>query len=568
METKACKNCQKDFTIESDDFGFYEKIKVPPPTHCFECRMKRKMAWRNERVWYKRTCDATGKAILSIFNPKNPYKVYEQEYWKSDAWDPLTYGQEYDFSLGFFDQFDSLMKAVPHQNLITRNCVNSEYANYSTDGKNIYFSSSFVNAEDSAYLFGVVTDTKFSMDIHQSAGSEYSYELVDCTKSYNLFFSQNCEGCVSSYLLYDCRNCNNMVGCVGLRNKSYCIFNEQFTKEEYQKRFDEMKLDSREGLKNAREKFELLKKDIPRKFAVITKSNNAVGDDIINARNVYWGFYVRDDVDNIKYSFRVWKNTKDIYDGIILWNGAELCYENISVNAQRVHFSSLIWGGFDIQYSYNCFECNNVFGCVGLKKKSYCIFNKQYTKEEYEKLMNKIIEQMKEAGEYGEFFPARISPFSYNESIAQEYFPLSEVLAVTQGFKWAVLEEKKYIPTVLIANLPQTISEVDESILKEVIECAHKGQCEHGCTGAFRVTNFELSFYKKFNLPLPELCPFCRHWDRLIKKNPLNLWKRSCMCDIATHEHDGNCPNEFQTPYSPDRPEIIYCEKCYQQEIY
>ena len=27
------------------------------------------------------------------------------------------------------------------------------------------------------------------------------------------------------------------------------------------------------------------------------------------------------------------------------------------------------------------------------------------------------------------------------------------------------------------------------------------------------------------------------------------------------------CPNEFETTYSPDRPEIVYCEQCYQQEV-
>jgi len=31
METRNCQNCKKDFIIELDDFGFYEKIKVPIP---------------------------------------------------------------------------------------------------------------------------------------------------------------------------------------------------------------------------------------------------------------------------------------------------------------------------------------------------------------------------------------------------------------------------------------------------------------------------------------------------------------------------------------------------------
>jgi len=28
------------------------------------------------------------------------------------------------------------------------------------------------------------------------------------------------------------------------------------------------------------------------------------------------------------------------------------------------------------------------------------------------------------------------------------------------------------------------------------------------------------------------------------------------------------CTNEFETPYAPDRPEIVYCEECYNKEIY
>ena len=32
QETKTCQNCKAQFIIEPDDFTFYEKINVPPPT--------------------------------------------------------------------------------------------------------------------------------------------------------------------------------------------------------------------------------------------------------------------------------------------------------------------------------------------------------------------------------------------------------------------------------------------------------------------------------------------------------------------------------------------------------
>ena len=70
----------------------------------------------------------------------------------------------------------------------------------------------------------------------------------------------------------------------------------------------------------------------------------------------------------------------------------------------------------------------------------------------------------------------------------------------------------------------------------------------------------EFKFYKRMNLPLPRLCPNCRHYERLKQRNPLRLWHRKCMKE--------GCQNEFETSYAPDRPEIIYCERCYQQEVY
>ena len=56
-QIKNCQNCKQDFVIESEDFSFYEKMKVPPPTFCPDCRLARRLIWRNERTFYKRICD-------------------------------------------------------------------------------------------------------------------------------------------------------------------------------------------------------------------------------------------------------------------------------------------------------------------------------------------------------------------------------------------------------------------------------------------------------------------------------------------------------------------------------
>ena len=70
MEKRTCQNCKKDFTIKSEDFSFYEKIKVPAPTWCPECRMIRRMNFRNERSLYKQNCALCKKSTISMYARK------------------------------------------------------------------------------------------------------------------------------------------------------------------------------------------------------------------------------------------------------------------------------------------------------------------------------------------------------------------------------------------------------------------------------------------------------------------------------------------------------------------
>src|SRR3989344_7471001 len=112
-ETRICKNCARAFTIEPDDFGFYEKISVLAPTHCPECRHQRRLAMRNERTFYHRECDSCHKKIIAYYPQEKPQIVWCPECWYSDKLDPLAYGQDFDFSRPFFEQFTEMYKQVP-----------------------------------------------------------------------------------------------------------------------------------------------------------------------------------------------------------------------------------------------------------------------------------------------------------------------------------------------------------------------------------------------------------------------------------------------------------------------
>jgi len=571
-EVKNCQNCKNDFKIEPEDFNFYEKIKVPPPTFCPECRNQRRMSWRNERTLHRNKCAKTGKSLISCFSAESPFTVYERDIWWGDEWNPTEFGMEYDFSKPFFGQFRTLLEKVPHPNLFIGKCVNTFYGNYIGEFRNSYLISASWAGENVSYS-SRANACKDCMDMFTVNNCEFSYEDVTSSKCYETFFSQNADSCTSSYFLYDCKNCINCFGCTSLRNKSNCLWNEQLTKEEYDKKLAELDIGNFLNFLKARDKFEKLKLKAIRRFANIINSKNVSGDDIFHADNCHHCFAIKDEMKDCKFIINAIEGLKDSYDGYGTGVNTELLYEGMDsgINGARQLFVLTAWECLNTEYSLNCHGCNNIFGCVGLRNKSYCIFNKEYSKEDFAKLRIQIIEQMMKVPyidqkgriyTYGEYFPAELSPFGYNETVAQDYFPLSKEEVLNNGYSWVEKENPEYKATILSAELPEHINDAEEDIVKAVIEC-------ESCKRPYKIIQNEYLFLKRFTLPLPRKCFECRHKERFKKVNPMNLWHRSCMCDKDNHTHgQTKCEVEFETNYAPERPEIVYCEKCYQAEVY
>jgi len=577
METRTCQNCKNDFVIESDDFSFYEKIQVPPPTFCPECRFVRRLSFRNERSLYHRTCDSCKQKKIFMYPESTPFPVFCKECWWQDVWDPFSYGMQYDFNQPFFPQFYELMKLVPRPGTIQQgNNIQSDYSNRVTDMRNCYLVFGTIASEYSMYS-NIINGSKECMDDFYAVGSEQCYECIDVSKCYRCYFCCESQECAESYFLYNCRNCTNCFGCVNVRNKSNCIFNQQYSPEDYKKFIEEFKKGGREAIAEAQAKIEELKKDAIHPWMVCRSVSNSSGNWIEHSENAVHVFS-SNDCEDVKYGYSLSK-AKDSMDYSFWGSGSELVYDTINTGIQcsNIKWNHESWtGDSDLTYCTNCHSSKNLFGCIGLKNAEYCVFNVQYSKEDYEALVTKIISQMKElpyidaharAYSYGEFYPYEFSPFAYNETVAQEFFPLSKEEAQSRGYLWVDEVEKKYQATVDANNLPNTIEEVDEAICKEVISCLNNGKTSTKCTSAFKIIPDELAFYKRFSLPLPQYCSNCRHFNRLSKRNPLKLWPRSCICDNQSHGHSGMCPNEFETSYSPDRPEKVYCEQCYQREV-
>ena len=568
FETRNCQNCKKDFVIEPDDFGFYEKIKVPPPTFCPECRRQRRWAWRNNISLYSRKCESCDKSVVSIYSPDSKITIYCNKCWWNDKWDPKSYGMDYDFSKPFFIQFNELMHKVPHMGIVNDDGIASLNCEYTHDwwfSKNCYMCFSGWYTENIMYSFFILAGKNIMDSMVMRSASEWIYECTQCSRSYQVKNSELCLTCIDSTLLYDCRDCSNCFMCAGLRSKKYHFKNKQYTKEEYEKILSDYKTDTFSGMEIAKKEFDEFLLSYPRRCVQNFQSLNCVGEMISTSKNCKY-CYTTKGSENCKYcEFAGDSNNqnKDSCD-LTMTGGVSESYEGVIVDHSQLNLFGLFSvKSQDIKYNHHCHNCKYIFGCVGLRNTNYCIFNKQYTREEYEELLPKIIKHMNEMPyfdkkrnvyKYGEYFPIEFSYFGYNESCAMEQFLLSKKEAEEFGYNWQDNFQRTFgKETLKLEAIPESIKDVNDSILEEILSCIE-------CNRNYKIVPNELIFYKKMQIPVPRRCFYCRHANRVKRRNPFKLWRRKCMKE--------GCQNEFETSYAPERPEIIYCERCYQQEIY
>ncbi len=589
QETRSCQNCKNTFTIEDEDFAYYEKVNVPAPTWCPECRLIRRMATSNLKNLYPDTCDLCGKKMLSMYSPDKPFKVYCNTCWWSDKWDATTYEREYDFNKTFFEQYYELQLQVPQMALSvnTPTVENSDFCNGAGYIKNCYWVF-FADYSQDCFYSDYIVKMKDSFECLRSRDSELCFQCTNVTNSYGTFYSVDCDNCTNVMFSIDCIGCQDCFGCAGLRKKQFCIFNKQYSEKEYKEKIAELQPSSYKKLQELKEQAHQTWLSVPRKFMHGTRNQDVTGDYVSSSKNVKNGFFITE-AEDCKYCAMAYLDVKDCFDYASWGDGVSLIYDSFGVGhrSTNVQFSYNAWESLsEIFYSTYCFSSSNLFGCAGLSKKQYYILNKQYSKEDYESMVQKIRTQMNEKPykdskgrtyTFGEFFPIEFNLHNYNESFAQEFFPKKKEEVEKLGWPWHDFASKNFQVTMQPEVLPDNVSDAPETITKEIIGCAHAGKCNDQCTTAFKIIPQELSFYKKHGMALPRLCPNCRLQERRAQLQPMKLWSRTCACKgtkAGTHNNtekhfhgEDACPNTFETSYSPERKEIVYCEECYRSEM-
>ena len=565
METKNCKNCRLDFAIDERDQTHCAKIGVPTPSWCPKCRFVRRTANLNGWSLFYRPCDKCSKRTLSMYPPDAQVTVYCQPCWWADDWDGTEYAQDYDESRPFLEQVKELNDKTPHVALETTYLTlkDCDYCNAIAYGKNCMLAT-WSDYCENVFFSSFLASTKDTVDCLRMIDSELCYESIGQNKAYRVFFSEECDSCTDVWFSRNCYSCVNCFGCVNLRGASYCIYNEQYSREDYFEKLKEFEVDTYSGQMAMRAQIEDFWKQFPyRAYTGNTLNVNVEGEYVYESKNST-EMFMASGAEDCRYSqFITVKPARDCVDYSGWGNGVELIYEsaNIGDNSSNVKFSYYCFPDcLNLEYCMWVVAGKNNFGCSNLKRKKYAILNKEYEKEEYEALREKIVIDMKSrpyvdsTGQeylYGEFFSPEFSKFAYNTSNAHKFFPKTQEETLAMGYTWKAEEEQVAVATIQADDLPDSMNETDQSITKETIQC-------DTCPRKYRIVDGEFGLLQKMGMPVPHQCLKCRELRRFNRMHkPLELYDSTCA----------KCSEPMKTAYNPEGPETVYCVSCYQQEF-
>ncbi len=292
----------------------------------------------------------------------------------------------------FLEKYELLKKSVPVPAVFAPYSINSEYADNNMRGKNCYYCFDGYYYENCMYT-GIGAYNKWIVDCIQMELSEKCYETIDSTRCYGSSYLIECNSCNDCHFSAFLNSCADCFGCVGLTHKKYCVFNKQYSKEEYFKKVEELKKEKPEKI--LAQMLEL-KQTVPHPASQQSNNENCpYGNNIHDSKNCFWAFNIYY-FDNCGYVFNG-SYARNCWDSYLFGGNpgiktvSELCYQQVyTETCYNCAFLIYCENCTNCHYSSYLRSCTDCFGCVGLTKKKYCILNNQLTKDQYEKALKEI----------------------------------------------------------------------------------------------------------------------------------------------------------------------------------
>jgi hypothetical protein len=380
---------------------------------------------------------------------------------------------------------------------------NCDYVNPAINSKNSYLSFGIVWCENILYGYSVKDNSDNVVDsVMVRDNCSIIYGSVGVFRSYKIFHSKNIFDSNNIYASANLQWCSYCLFCDNLTNQSYHVHNKSVSPDEFA-HYKAIYLET------AHVDITVLITNI---WTLHSSDNCHL---VSHSENVENGIFCYQ-LHNARNVGMAWSGNgnEELYDTCFFWSPSGnriygLCAGGMWI--EDCYCSHLINGGFMIFYSIYLENCSYCLWCVGLRNQSYCILNKQYTKEERYEKVDEIFWQMERDSTLWQFFPASMNPFYFNDTAAYLIDPSFTKEEVTK--LWYLRRDepiKVDIPEGAITIQSEDLQayewrsvdenwqktwKLDETVCKRVI------LDENG--DAYRIIPMELEFLQRYSLPLP-----------------------------------------------------------------
>ncbi|MBI4598774.1 hypothetical protein HY734_01090 [Candidatus Uhrbacteria bacterium] len=552
---RTCKLTGETWTMDEEEISWYRKFNVPPSNVSPLTRWKTAISFYAGYQWWWNKHAKTGKPVLTYVHPATGLAVLPDIEWFQE--DFSDQGRECDSSQPFFAQFRELQKTVPVLATLNNTEMQNSIAMVSNGDVNSYFVVACVSRDSFFSINGIgerFMEASNAREIHDA------FRVVDSENIRNARYALASKNCHNASFLFDCRDVSDSFFAWNQRHKQYLWFNEQLMKEEWERRIAEVDLSSRAVLKEyERQFFELV-------------GAQAIWPDMFNVNaEESTGEYLSN-VYNCKNCFLVWNGARDLYWVIHGYDRAERCafvtgtysasdlyYCCTVANSSNCLFSFHIIGCRNMEYSMQCFNCEDCFGCIGLRNKKFHIFNKSYSEEEYWKKVDEIKTAMLERGEYGEFFPLTMTHGYLPQSGPGLYLMCEDQEYVRLGWQAFDPESHGAIGQDLAqAQQPLSTDTIPDRFGGPVEEWAGKPILDAKLGRRFSFIKPELAYYKEHGLPLPDEHFISRVQNVVWMSNGASFEDRTC----------GSCGTVVRIPKNKIFPNRrVFCQPCYHVHV-
>lgn len=542
--------------LNQKEIDVYRKHKAPPLDYSPLTRMRMLTTqWPGGQWWYNKHAD-TGKPIICPVHPATGIRVLPDKEWFDR--DFVEFGRDVNLEHSFFEQLIQLRRDVPSSAGRNYEPIENSIAVVSLGDVNSYF---VVLSRSKNTLFSVsALDTESSAEVYNSSAITNSYQVVHSERVYNSQYIRESRDCMNSAFLFDCRNVENCFGATNKRNKKYLWFNEQLSKEEWERRRAEVDLGSRSQTQNWLSRFHELVQSAPWPENFNEQSENSSGEYLTKATNCDTVYYSDGGSKNEYHTAWSLGNCEGNAYSASLSDDQNIYFGCDIVQSNQCRYSYLLMRCQNVEYSTECYDCEDCFGCVGLRKKRFCILNKQYSEEEYWKKLDELKCAMLERGEYGAFLPAQMSPAYFPEGGSVRYYLADpeKFAQATNAYTFKAEDEGALGSALANANdlpdattIPDSIDDIDDSwIGKALYDSAYKRP--------FSLFAPEVALYKKLRVAPPVSHHVKRVLDLTLTSNTGVFEKHPCKI----------CQKEVTISRNPTYPDHqVLCKTCYLEYI-